>query len=385
MNQINDNYYDGVSDAINVDDYSDYLKEHYRQPGHPLAFSGIQNIYNYFKGRLKKSEIKEALGAIESYTLQREFHSGKRNPSYSHFKRYRFEADLVDVQRLAQDNDGVNYLFTCIDTWSRFAWVRALPSKHGPVVLEAFKSMLDEAGSKPKICCFDRGSEFWNNDFKAYCVANGIILIPPDTSIHSPFIERFNRSFKSLVYSYMVEHETNRYLSKTLPDGSQLQLLPLFVQTYNNRKHRMIGVSPQQAETMPELEIGIQKRLNTYHEKTKRQQPNLHVGDQVRVAKIKGKFSRGFHEQASQEIFKIAKIKTNLPIPLYVLSNYRGDEIIKGSFYEFELVKIEGDLFRIEKVIKRRKYRGKNQLFVKWKGFDDTYNSWVDGKAVENI
>jgi len=143
------------------------------------------------------------------------------------------------------------------------------------------------------------------------------------------------------------------------------------------------GNTPYEAETMPELEIDIQKRLNSYHEKIKRQQPKFKVGDQVRIAKIKGKFSRGYNEQASQEIFKIHQIKTTLKIPLYVLSNYRGDEIIKGSFYDFELVKVQGDSFRIEKVIKKRKYRGKNQLFVKWKGFDDSYNSWVDANNIQ--
>jgi len=375
----------GVSDDIPITDYLEYLKTNYRSPGHPIAFSGVQNVYNYFKGRLKVSTIKKALSELESYTLQREFHAGQRNPSYSHYKRYRFEADLIDVQALAQYNDGVNYLLSCIDTWSRYAFVRPLQSKHGRIVLEAFKSILDEAGTKPKNISCDRGTEWINIDFKNYCLANGINLYAPDTSIHAAYIERFNRTFQNIVYSYMTEHETNRYLTRTLPNGNVVELLPLFVSTYNNRKHRMIGVTPHEAETKPELQIDIQKRLNSYHEKIKRKNPTLKIGDYVRIAKIKGKFSRGYNEQASQEIFRVHQVKTNLRIPLYVLTNYRGDEIIKGSFYDFELVKVEGDTFRIERVIKRRKYRGKNQVFVKWKGFDDTYNSWIDATGLTKI
>ena len=375
----------GVSDAVPVTEYINHLKANYKKPGHPLAFSGLQNVYNYFKGRLKLSSIKTALAEIESYTLQREFHAGQRNPSYSHFKRYRFEADLIDVQALAQYNDGVNYLLTCIDTWSRYAFVRPLPSKHGKIVLEAFVSILQEAVTKPKNLSCDRGTEWINNEFKTFCLANGINLYAPDTSIHAAYIERFNRTFQNIVYSYMTEHETNRFISKSMPDGSVLSLLPMFVKTYNNRKHRMIGVTPYEAETRPELEIDIQKRLNAYHGKIKNQKPKLNVGDYVRIAKIKGKFSRGYNEQASQEIFKIHRVKTNLKIPLYELSNYRGDEIIKGSFYDFELVKVEGDTFRIEKVVKKRKYRGKNQLLVKWKGFDDSYNSWIDAAGIQTL
>jgi len=82
-------------------------------------------------------------------------------------------------------------------------------------------------------------------------------------------------------------------------------------------------------------------------------------------------------------MFKIHKVKTNMRIPLYVLSNYRGDEILKGSFYAEELVKVTGEVFRIENVIKRRKFRGKKQMLVKWKGFDDSYNSWIDDDDVQ--
>ena len=62
---------------------------------------------------------------------------------------------------------------------------------------------------------------------------------------------------------------------------------------------------------------------------------------------------------------------------MYVLETYNGDETIAGSFYDFELVRVTGDVFRIEKVLKKRKRRGKEEMFVKWKGFNDNYNSWI--------
>jgi len=374
----------GLKDELSKEDYIDYLKTNYVNPGHPIAYSGINNVYNYFNGKLTIDEIRSVLYGVESYTLHREFHDETRNPSYSHFKRYRFEMDLVDVRNLSQYNDGINYLLTCIDTHTRYAFVRLLPSKHGNIVLDAFRSILEEALEKPKILLVDRGAEFRSADFQAFCRDNQILFTPSDTNIHAPFVERFNRTLQKLVYSYLTENETNRYISKRDASGQEIPLMPLFVKTYNNRKHRMIGVTPQQAETQPELHIDIQKRLNAYHEKIQKKEPNFKVGELVRIAKIKGKFSRGYNEQASQEIFKIAKIKTNLKIPLYILSNYRGDEIIKGSFYPFELVKTKGDVFRIEKVLKKRKKKGKNQIFVKWKGFDDSYNSWENVTSVKS-
>ena len=40
-----------------------------------------------------------------------------------------WKADLVDMQSLALHNDGVQYIFTCIDTFSKYAWARPLKNK----------------------------------------------------------------------------------------------------------------------------------------------------------------------------------------------------------------------------------------------------------------
>lgn len=58
-------------------------------------------------------------------------------------------------------------------------------------------------------------------------------------------------------------------------------------------------------------------------------------------------------------------------------------EEITGGFYEFELTPVETNVFRIEKVLKKRTYRGKKQIFVKWKGFGEQHNSWIDETNVE--
>ena len=70
-------------------------------------------------------------------------------------------------------------------------------------------------------------------------------------------------------------------------------------------------------------------------------------------------------------------------IPLYYLESYDKSEKIQGGFYSFELTLVDTVVFRIEKVLRKRKYRGKNQIFVKWKGFNDTYNEWIDEANVE--
>ena len=59
----------------------------------------------------------------------------------------------------------------------------------------------------------------------------------------------------------------------------------------------------------------------------------------------------------------------------YVINDLNGEEIM-GIFYEKELHKTSQEEFRIEKVIKRKD----DKMYVKWKGYDNSFNSWIDKK-----
>jgi Integrase core domain/Chromo (CHRromatin Organisation MOdifier) domain len=330
-------------------------------------------VYNYYNGRIPLERIKFLLSGKESYTLHREFHKNVRNISFSHFKRYQFQMDLVDIQSHAKANDGVRYLFTVIDTFTRYAFVRPLKDKYGKTVVNAFKSILDEAQTKPYQIVMDKGTEFNNQDFKKLCEDLKIKLTNPSASTHAAYIERFNRTLQLIIYKYMTENETNRFID----------VLQDLVKTYNNRVHRIIQMPPLEAETNPDAALKINLQVARQYEKLPRKKVNFKIGDFVRIAKQKGKFSRGYNEQTTHEIFRIYQIDNRKKIPLYHLEEYDGEEKIKGGFYDFELTLVSTEIFRVEKVIKRRRYRGKNQLFVKWKGFSDKYNEWINEDQVE--
>jgi hypothetical protein len=364
-----------VSNFTNSEDAKNDLLKNYVKPGHPLAFSGVGNIYNYYNGKLTHKQILDILSSIESYTLHKNYRSGQRNPTFSHFKRYMFQMDLVFFKDLAEHNDGVQYILTVIDTFTRYAWVRMLKDKTGETVLNAFQSILEQAGEKPIHLIIDRGTEFNNTQFSQFCAENHIKLDNPDSSIHAAFIERFNRTLQSLIYRYLSEHETRRFVG----------VLSQLVATYNNRYHRMIGTSPHVAETDPTSHLDIRMKTLRYHDKIKQKPVTFNIGDTVRIAKLKTKFSRGYTQQMQDELFKVKHIKTNNKIPMYTLETYNGDETLKGNFYSYELIKINTDVFRVEKVLKRRTNNGVPQLYVKWKGFKDLYNSWINSADIKQI
>ena len=70
----------------------------------------------------------------------------------------------------------------------------------------------------------------------------------------------------------------------------------------------------------------------------------------------------------------IKQVKNTVPWT-YVISDLKGEEIVR-TFYEKELQKTNQKEFRVEKVIKKKS----NKLYVKWKGYNSSFNSWIDKK-----
>ena len=118
-----------------------------------------------------------------------------------------------------------------------------------------------------------------------------------------------------------------------------IDVLSLLVYSYNHRKHRMIGMSPAEAEK-PGRSGAIRRMQEKHYAKVKRMKPRFRVGQTVRITKFKDHFDRGFTHQFQEEIFKIKSISTKLPIPTYELQTLEEDETLIGNFYANELTKV---------------------------------------------
>ena len=98
------------------------------------------------------------------------------------------------------------------------------------------------------------------------------------------------------------------------------------------------------------------------------------IGDHVRTSKYKNIFAKGYTPNWSEDVFVIKKVRNTVP-STYVINDLNGEEII-GTFYEKELQKTNQKDFRIKKVNKRKG----DKLYVKWKGYDNSLDSWIDKK-----
>jgi len=163
------------------------------------------------------------------------------------------------------------------------------------------------------------------------------------------------------MFKYFTANNTNNYID----------ILQDLVNGYNSTVHSAIKMAPIKVHKKDQIEI---RRL--LYAKQQAKKYKYKVNDLVRISKARRTFKKGYLPNWTEEIFTIA-FRENKSRPVYILKDYN-NELIEGKFYEEELQHVElPKEFRIEKIIKRKKQRNKNLYFVKWKGYNDSFNSWV--------
>ena len=105
----------------------------------------------------------------------------------------------------------------------------------------------------------------------------------------------------------------------------------------------------------------------------------------MHISKYKTIFTEGYEANFTEELFKVAKIIRGDP-NVYELVDHEGEPII-GKFYEEELSAVDkkDNVYRVEKVLKRTKVRGKKMVLAKWLGYGGKHNSWIPESDIQDI
>ena len=158
---------------------------------------------------------------------------------------------------------------------------------------------------------------------KSWLEKNHIEMYSTHDEEKSVIAEISIRTFKNKIYKNMTSGWKNVSHDK----------LDDIVNKSNNTYHSTIRVKPVDAKS--NTYIGSTKEINNKN-------PKFKIGDIVKVSKYKNYFYKR----------------------------------LQKTFYENELQKINQKEFRVEKEIKRKS----NKLYVKWKGYDSSFNSWINKK-----
>ena len=144
-------------------------------------------------------------------------------------------------------------------------------------------------------------------------------------------------------------------------------ILPKLLKTYNDRYHSTIKMKPIEVNKSNERYI----EQNSYTSNKTNNIPKYEINDLVRISlKRRDIFDKpSGNIKWSEELFKI--YDTNISdVIMYKLKDMN-DEIIEGSFYEKELQKTKNTTG--EYIIEKN-----NKIYVKWRGYNNSFNSWID-------
>ena len=193
---------------------------------------------------------------------------------------------------------------------------------------------------------------FKDNDVKIY-----------NTSSHlkAVIVERFNRSLRERMLKEFVKNNNTIWYN----------ILPKLLKMYNNRYHSTIKMKP--IEVNKNNEKNIKENIYTYNKTSKI--PKFRISLKRISLKRRDVFDKpSGNIKWSEELFKIHSINKSNVIT-YKIKDLN-DEIIKGIFYEKELQKTKNtsEVYVIEKIIRKNK----NKYFVKWRGYSNDFNSWID-------
>ena len=325
-----------------------------RTPYDALAYSAIKT--------------KKTLGLGNNFTME-DLSQELNKPIINKFKRLKVivnhineihSIDLVSMTQYTKMNKGYKYIFTNIDIFSKITYAFPLKSKKIQDIKACFQKIFEK--NKPKYIWSDKEPAFLSKEMQQFFKDNNVKIYHTNSHLKAVVIERFNRSLRELMMKEFVKNNNTVWYD----------ILPKLIKIYNYRYHSTIKMKP--IEVNKSNEKYIKENVYTYNKTSKISK--FKIGDLVRISlKRRPVFDKASSNiKWTEELFKIHSINRSNVIT-YKIKDLN-DEIIKGIFYERELQKSKNtsEVYVIEKIIRKNK----NKYFVKWRGYSDDFNSWID-------
>lgn len=281
------------------------------------------------------------------------------------------QADLVEMIPYATSNHNKKYILTAINIFSKKAYAQPLKTKTGAEVCTALETIINSLGHPIKHIHTDRGKEFYNANVKAMLKLHRIQLYSTFSCQKAAICERFNRTLKNHMWRQFSLRGSHKWID----------ILPQLIIDYNNTKHRTIRMRPNdvcnehiEKQLLYSVYNYTREQQQQQQRKRKSKRYQFSVGDSVRLSRYKHIFEKGYTPNWTTEVFTIRKVQSTTDPITYLLKDWRGNDI-EGAVYaeELQLTKYP-DIYLIEKVLRRKE----GKIYVKWLGFDNEFNQWID-------
>jgi AAA+ superfamily predicted ATPase len=174
------------------------------------------------------------------------------------------------------------------------------------------------------------------------------------------------------MWKYFTANETRKWID----------VLDELVNDYNNTFHSTIKMAPTVA-SKAENSTTVWNNIYGAYLSAQYDPPKFKVGQTVRISKYKSIFDKGYLPNFTEEFFKIKQVVIGRPT-VYKLEDLQGEDL-NGIFYESELSlfnESEETTYKVEKVLGKKKIKGKSYVLVKYKGWPDKFNEWLPQENV---
>ena len=160
-----------------------------------------------------------------------------------------------------------------------------------------------------------------------------------------------------------------------------------FANSYNKSRHSSIGMAPENVSKENEVRVWHQLYWPSAQPQTKTPKFKFQVGDYVRLTYLRRAFHREYDQNWTGEIFKVSRKYIRGGLPIYNVQDFNHEDI-QGSFYQDELQHViikDDQLWKVDKILKQRKRRGKTEYLIRWLYWPKSFDSWVDANDIVDI
>jgi len=281
-----------------------------------------------------------------------------------------FQAGITFYEQFKKFNSGYIGLLTLVNINTKKAYVYPLKSKSSEEIIKNLIMFLNEV--KISRLETDAGSEFTNKNVTDLLKSRGVTHIYYNKEIQKhknalSIVERFNRTIRELIDSYMTTFKTNKYIYKLKELGDN----------YNNSTHSTTGLAPNNTNDKIENEIYVnnKKKYDDTLRYIELEDP-IFIDDDVRILKNRGVFKKGMKTRYSKNIYKVVDVKgtdyylkskdgkkTKIVKPYMI--KVVNDEIINPN-----LNKTESQIKTVKTKLKNEKVNNKIKKVLKEDGID---------------
>ena len=369
----------------------DFLQKLYENLENPCGYSGKGKLFQHARKYMdiSKRDVEEFL---------------KKQPGWSfhgvvprHFVRKPVKVcrpglilgiDLMDLTaKIARHNKKHRYIFLMIDCFSRKLWLTPIKDKSNLTCAKVLERFFEKSPLKYAFVFSDMGGEFCGRHTQKVYDKFGITRYSvKNRRFKCSIAERAVRTVKEKMYKYFTQKNTLKYID----------ILKHLENAYNSSGHKGLGYeTPNKVHNLTDLEeikvqekIQLKQKFKNYGAISRRELKNLNttaqvfeVGTPVRLLlnRAEDVFQKSYEPIFTKEIFTIRKIDKKLPLSYWV-RDLNGCSI-EGVIYHKELKQtVLPEMYEIEKVVKTvtDKKSGAKKYLVKWAGYPDHFNSYVD-------